>query len=55
MSDTKKANKPLPKLRPILTEEELAKVMGAKGNIVIMAPPEQSAATGDSGAMGCPG
>ncbi|QRN93499.1 hypothetical protein JRI60_30475 [Archangium violaceum] len=55
MSDTKKTNKPLPKLRPILTEEELAQVMGSKGTTVAMAPPEQSQSTGDTGATGCPG
>jgi bacteriocin-like protein len=55
MSDTKKTNKPLPKLRPILTEEELAKVMGGKGTAAIMEPPETSKSTGDTGTMGCPG
>ncbi len=55
MSDTKQAKKPLPKLRPILTEEELARVMGAKGSTVLLLPPEQSKELGGTGAMGCPG
>ncbi|WP_158623789.1 hypothetical protein [Corallococcus llansteffanensis] len=55
MSENTKAKKPLPKLRPLLTEEELARVMGARGNAVILEPPETSKEVGGTGAMGCPG